>query len=83
MRIHGQIHHRIGPLQNNENEPKNCAQIYFSGENEHEDRMKYTSELNPLTLIQIQSMLIDECKNPFVLQFKKASQIAKGNNIDH
>ena len=80
FRIQGQIYHRIGPLENlDENRKTQNAQIYFKGENEEILRQKYSSELNGCILILIQAMLLDDCKNQFILQFKKASQLAKSN----
>ena len=77
LRIQGQIHHNIGPLLPRSNTDEVNAQIYFKDENQTELRQKYSTNLNPFVLIQIQSMLLDDCKNPFVLQFKKASYIYK------
>ncbi len=82
MRIQGQIHHRIGPLEAKDDDKLICAQVYFKGENECEARQKYTSELNPFVIMQLQAMLTDDCMNPFIMQFKKAAQIAKSIDID-
>ena len=77
LRIQGQIHHRIGPLLpiNNNNEVN--AQIYFKDGNESDLRLQYSPGLNPCILIQIQAMLLNDCSNPFVTQFKKAVSIYK------
>jgi hypothetical protein len=80
LRIQGQIHHRIGPLIPNENSAITCGAVYFHGQNEVEARQNYSSGLNPFLLMQIQSLLTDECKNPFIEQFKKAAALAKGKN---
>ena len=56
LRIHGQIHHRIGPLIPTEDSKHCCAHIYFKGEDEVKLRQEYSSGLNPLVLIQLQSM---------------------------
>ena len=40
MRIQGQIHHRIGPLEAKDDDKLICAQVYFKGENECEARQK-------------------------------------------
>lgn len=77
LRIQGQIHHRIGPLLPQlTKEPVN-AQVYFKDEDQSNARLKYSPGLNPCVLIQIQAMLLDECKNPFIEQFKKASTLYK------
>ena len=54
-----------------------CAQIYIHGDDQEKLRQKYSSTLNAIILIQLQAMLLDECDNSFVKQFKKASQILK------
>ena len=77
LRIQGMIHHRIGPIIDDEDKDPKCAQIYFYGDNSVNYRLKYSSALNALVLIQIQAMLLDDCNNPFVMQFKKASQLIK------
>jgi hypothetical protein len=77
LRIQGMIHHRIGPLIPEENSDAKCAQIYIHGDDQEKLRQKYSASLNACTLIQLQAMLLDDCSNPFVLQFKKASQLLK------
>ncbi len=64
----------------NENSAITCGAVYFHGQNEVEARQNYSSGLNPFLLMQIQSTLTDECKNPFIEQFKKAAALAKGKN---
>ena len=71
------IHHRIGPIIYDEDTGPKCAQIYFHGDKQFKYKLKYSSSLNALALIQIQAMLLDDCINPFVVQFKKASQLIK------
>jgi hypothetical protein len=79
LRIQGQIHHRIGPLIPTSTTICNAA-TYFKDENEHEHRLKYSPTLNPFILMEIQAMLLDDCKNPFVLQFKRAASIYKSKH---
>ena len=78
-RIKGQIHHKIGPLLSSESTKLNCAQIYFYDGQQEEQRLKYSNQLNPLTLIMLQAMLLDDCQNPYCLIFKKASTLFKQN----
>ena len=66
-------------MQQTDSSPYQCAQIYFKGENEDELRQKYSSQLNAFILIQLQAMLLYDCQNPFVLQFKKAKFLLKIN----
>ena len=81
LRIQGMIHHRIGPLLHNDELDPKCAQIYIHGDDQAKYRMKYSSSLNAIILIQIQAMLLDDCSNPFVTQFKKASQLLKKTHL--
>lgn len=52
FRVHGLIHHRIGPLQaQNENSKKQCAQIYINdGELQDQLRENYSPDLQPIIL---------------------------------
>ncbi len=79
LRIQGQIHHRIGPLLSNDNKSEVNAQVYFKDDDQTELRLKYSPGLNACVLIQLQALLLDDCQNPFVHQFKKASSIYKRN----
>ena len=74
-RIRGMVQHRIGSLKPNDGCIPKCAQIYIYDGNQEELRQKYSSNLNPLTLIQIKSMLLYDCQNPFVQKFLHASQL--------
>lgn len=76
LRIHGQIHHYIGPLIPGQDVQPTCAQIYFKGEDEVKMRQEFSEGLNGLVLIQIQALLFEI--NPFIKQFKKAASIYKG-----
>ena len=85
MRIVGMIHHRIGPLlpslDSRDPTPK-CEQIYFHDGNEEQQcklRQKYSNSLNATIIIQIQSMLLYDCQNPYVIKFKYAKNLLKKN----
>ena len=79
LRIKGMIHHRIGPLVHNADSEPKCAQIYFNGDDDVKYHMNYSSNLNPFVIIQIQSTLIYDACNPFVINFKNASKKFKND----
>ena len=85
MRIVGMIHHRIGPLlpSSDQRDPTpNCAQIYFHDGDEDQHcklRQKYSNSLNATIIIQIQSMLLYDCQNLYVIKFKYAKNLLKKN----
>ena len=76
-RIRGNVQHRIGPLCSNDGVQAKCAQIYIYDGNHEELRQRYSSNLNPLILIQIKAILLDDCNNPFAHKFLHASQLLK------
>ena len=76
-RIRGNVQHRIGPLCSNDGGQAKCAQIYIYDGNHEELRQRYSSNFNPLILIQIKAMLLDDCNNPFAHKFLHASQLLK------
>ena len=80
-RVQGMIHHRIGPLtQDNDDYKKQCAQIYIlDGEQQEELRKNYSPDLNTIVLKNLRLMLEFDCKNPFVNKFKTAASLYKSN----
>ena len=80
-RIHGMIHHRIGPLiQSNKNFSEKCAQIYiYDGQHQEDLRKNYSPDLNLIVLKNIRIMLEVDCQNPFISKFKLASLKIKEN----
>ena len=81
FRVQGMIHHRAGPLtQNNDSFQKQCAQIYImDGEQQEQLRKSYSPDLNLIILKKLRLMLEIDCKNPYVVQFKNAASIYKNN----
>ena len=69
FKIHGSVYHRIGSLLPSNNDGPKFAQIYFHDtENELNNRLKYTSNLDPNILMSLQHMMHQH--NQFYLEFK-------------
>ena len=79
LRLQGMIHHLIGPLFPKNDITPTCAQIYIHDGNQESLRQNYSPKLNAILIIQLQAMLLDDCANPYVKIFQKASQLLKKN----
>ena len=80
FRVQGMIHHRIGPLIQDNKYNKQCAQIYImDGAQQEELRQNYSEDLDIIILKKIRIMLESDCNNPYVNTFKTAAKIYKNN----